>query len=108
MPSTANQIIPEAVALPTGRMLDPDSFAQQITRLGVGETASRAIRLDADTTTYPTIRASKAKMRNVISGQVSKVKAKPECAGYTFTTSIGHFNAEDGDTLVVMAVTRLT
>lgn len=108
MPSTANKIIPEAAAMPVGRAPDPDSFAQQIARLDIDETASRAVRLPAISTTVPTIREAKAKMRNVISGQVHKVKAKAECKGFTFTTSIGQFTADDGDTLVVMTVTRLT
>lgn len=108
MPSTAQPIIPEAAALPTGRVPDPDSFAQQIARLDVNDTASRAVRLPAETTTVPVIREAKAKMRNVISGQVHKVKAKAECHGFTYTTSIGHYTADDGDTIVVMTVTRRT
>lgn len=108
MSSTASPIIPEAAAMPPGRAPDPDSFAQQITRLDLGETASRCVRMPAETTTYPLILEAKAKMRNVIGGQVSKVKAKEECAGRTYTTSIGHFHAENGDSMVVVTVTRLT
>jgi len=107
MPSNAKPITLEAAALPVGRAPDPDSFAQQITRLEVGETASRSQRLDAMTTTFPMILEVKAKMRNVIGGQVSKVKAKKECAGRQYTTAIGHFHAENSDTLVVVTVTRI-
>lgn len=109
MPSTKQTIVPQAAALPAPRAPDPDSFAQQITRLDVGETASRCVRLPADSTTFPLILETKAKMRNVIGGQVSKVKAKPDCAGHTYTTAIGHFHADNnGDTLVVVTVTRLS
>lgn len=107
MSLTANPIIPEAAAMPPERAPDPDSFAQQIRRLAVDETASRSIRMPAATTTFPLILEAKARMRNVIGGQVSKVKAKEECAGRTYTTAIGHFHAENGDSLVVVTVTRL-
>lgn len=96
----------ESAALPGARAVVPDSFAQQIARLDVGETASRAQRMPAESTTYPVILEAKAKMRNVIGSQVKNVKGKPECEGRLFTTAIGHFNATDGDTLVVVTVTR--
>lgn len=108
MSTTANQIIPEAAAMPPERAPDPDSFARQIARLAVDETASRSIRMPAATTTFPVILEAKSRMRNVIGSQVSKVKAKDDCAGRTYTTAIGHFHAENGDSLVVVTVTRLT
>lgn len=107
MPPKNKPLTLEAANPPAARATDPDSFAQQITRLEVGETAARANRLDAAVTTFPMILEAKAKMRNVIGGQVSKVKAKPECAGRTYTTAIGHFNADNGDALVTVTVTRL-
>jgi hypothetical protein len=113
MPRT-EQIIPKAMPehvplpdpIPSGRPVVPDSFAQQIARLEVGDTASRAQRMPAATTTYPVILEAKAKMRNVIGSQVKNVKDKPECEGRLFTTAIGNFNSPDGDTLVVVTVTR--
>lgn len=105
------KIKPEAVPLPSplvaGRPIDPDSFAQQMARLEVGETAARAIRYPSATTTYPVILEAKAKLRNVLSGQVKNVKSKKECKGFKFTTAIGHFHAPDGDSLVMVTVTRL-
>jgi hypothetical protein len=97
----------EEASLPEDRTTDPTAFMQQLARLDVGQTASKAIRLPADSTTHPMILEAKAKSRNVLKGQVGKVKAKADCADRTFTMSIGHFNADNGDTLVCATVTRL-
>lgn len=102
------EIIPEAASLPDDRAVDPTSFMQQLTRLDVGQTAAKAIRLPAVSTTHPQILEAKAKARNVLKGQVGKVKDKTDCSKRTFTMSIGHFNAENGDTLICSTVTRLS
>ncbi len=98
----------ESASLPPARRLNPTSFAQQIVALEVGDSTARAQRLPAASTTYPDVVAARAKMRDSIGGQLAKIKAKPECLGRTYTTAVGHFNADDGDTLVVLTVTRLT
>jgi hypothetical protein len=105
---SATELPLESAALPAARRTNPIAFTQQVIALDIGETACRANRLPAATTVHADIIAAKGKLRDTIGGQIAKVKAKPECTGRTFTTSIGHFSADDGDTLVVLTVTRLS
>lgn len=86
--------------------IQQDSIMRQLMNVDVGGTVSKADRFPAGLTTFEDVTNIRAKMSNVITGQIGKVRAKLDHADKTFTTSIGHFTANNGDVIVCLAVTR--
>lgn len=109
--TVANTLPPlEAATLPerTHHRVQEDSILRQLMRADIGETVSKTERFPAKGTTFEDVRVTKTKMSNVVSGQISKVRAHLDHADKAFTTTIGHFNASNGDVLVCCAITRVS
>lgn len=81
----------------------PESRANRIADLGIGESLAEAKRLDFDNTT-------KAEVDEVIQNlksTMSKVAVRAaQRSGHTFTTEIGQFITRSGDIIVTAVVTR--
>ena len=86
--------------------IQQDSIMRQLMNVEVGGTVSKADRFPAGMTTFEDVANTRTKMANVLSGQIAKVKAKLDHSDKKFTSSIGHFTANNGDVIVCLAVTR--
>lgn len=98
----------EATPVPerTHPRIQEDSTLRRLMRAEVGETVSNTERHGAELLTFAEAQVLKTKMANVISGQISKVRQKIDHADKTFTYSVGHFTASNGDVLICCAATR--
>lgn len=99
------QRITTAVPPPTGRRTNPDSFINQIASLDLHETASRALRIPAEETSWDNITQAHQKVAQSLHNQMARAKAK--APGTDFTSSRGDFRNPAGDVFVVATVTRI-
>lgn len=80
------------------------SVRQQLCRLKVGETYSRAVRMSLDDSTNGDVVATKAALRNTL--QSSRIRAEKD-TGHELQLDSGEFLATDGYLIVVVTVTRI-
>lgn len=99
---------PESAPIPdkVHHSIQQDSIMRQLMNADVGQTVSKADRYPAGLTTFADIAEIRTKMANVLSGQLAKVKAKLDHSDKKFTSSVGHYIANNGDVIVCLAVTR--
>lgn len=81
----------------------PNSRANRIAALGVGESVSEAKRLDIDTTGKAEMDEVQDNLKSTLSAAASRAS---ERSGYTFVTEIGQILTRSGGMLVVAVVTR--
>lgn len=99
---------PESAPIPAQQhhSIQQDSIMRQLMSVEIGQTVTKGDRYPAGLTTFEDVATIRAKMSNVITGQIGKVRAKLDHSDKKFTTSIGHFTANNGDVIVCLAVTR--
>ncbi len=95
------------VPVPTGRRTNPDSFPNQIAILGVGESASRSIRIPAEEASWVNIQAAYTKLTQGLQHQILRARKKTADAGteHNYTSSRGDFRNATGDVFVTVVVT---
>jgi hypothetical protein len=86
------------------RTRDPDSIRSQLSRLAIGESYSRAVRLDFDTTTRDGVTDALNAMRNALK---SSIHNTAEETGFEFLMEYGEWLTRSRDIVLNVIVTRV-
>jgi hypothetical protein len=87
-----------------GKNPSVDSMVGRLARLDIGETETRAIRIECDKATKDTIMETINKLRSNIAATVKQAVDK---TGHKYTVETGDIRTRSFDFLLIVAVTRL-